>query len=95
MIDPLAACSVWYFFNEKVSNKIAPINWNWRWFCQSGLWSKQPVASAYTDTFDTSDFNSGPNLCSGADLPQRSYLLNLTKRSLVFLCEKYRKVLIY
>lgn len=48
------------------------------------MWSKQPVPSVYKDMFDASGFVSGINLCSAASVPQRTYTLSLSKKSLVF-----------
>lgn len=53
--------------------------------CQSGVWSRQPIPSAYSDAFDESGFSVGLNSCSGANVPQRTYNLALHKRSIVFM----------
>ena len=43
------------------------------------------MPSAYNDAFDSSGFVSGANYCSGSPQPQRTYVLNLTKNSLVLM----------
>lgn len=63
--------------NAPASRGVAP--------CQSGVWARQPIPSAYDDSFDLSGFTSGANYCSGSPVPQRTYSLYLPKKSVVLL----------
>lgn len=43
------------------------------------------MPSAYDDSFDNSGFVFGANYCSGDPQPQRTYVLKLETRSIVFM----------
>lgn len=43
------------------------------------------MPASYDDAFDGSGFSLGSNYCSAAPLPQRTYVLTLTKRSIVLM----------
>lgn len=49
------------------------------------MWGTQPIPSAYDDFFDSSGFVSGANYCSGSPQPQRTYVLNLEKKSIILM----------
>lgn len=53
--------------------------------CQSGSWSKQPLPTTYTDTFDGSGLSIGVSLCTTGTTWQRTYTLNLANDSLVLM----------
>ncbi|WP_226034473.1 hypothetical protein, partial [Aquitalea palustris] len=47
-------------------------------------WSRPPLPVAYSDTFDASGFSmTSPSPCGSGAKPQRTYSLNLAKKSIV------------